>query len=210
VRRRLAFAAFLCTIAVLAAGAAGCGGDESSSAAGSSSTASAEGWAGAAVGNPKPVPDFALHDENGKLIRLSDLRGKAVLVTFLYTHCPDVCPIIAANLNSALESLSPSQRNETRVLAVSVDPKGDTKQQVQSYVKIHRLVSQFHYLIGSKQELAAVWRKFDVQAVARDPDLVDHTAYTLLVDPQGNGIVIYPSDFRMPQVLHDLRKVLSS
>jgi protein SCO1 len=190
---------------------AGCGGGSEPGAGSTEPVTTAtvdEGWAGAAPGNPQAVPDFTLTDQEGKQVRFAGLRGKVVLLTFLYTHCPDVCPLIAENLNSALRELPTARRDEVRVLAISVDPKRDTPAQVRGYVKVHRLLPQFRYLIGTKQELTSVWRKLDVQAVARDPDLVDHTTYTLLVDQTGHGIVFYPADFTSQDVLHDLRRVL--
>ena len=169
-----------------------------------------DGWAGAALGRPAMAPDFALTDHEGRRVRMSDQRGKIVLLTFLYTQCPDVCPLIADNLNAALLELEPAVRDDVRVLAVSVDPKRDTPATVRGYMKVHRLVPEFRYLIGSERELTKVWRKYEVQAVARDPELVDHTAYTLLIDRQGKGIVLYPSDFTAEDVVTDLRRVLAS
>ena len=196
-------------LAVLALAGCGSGSEPSAgSSAPATTTTEDDGWAGAAPGNPQSVPDFALTDQDGKRVQFSDLRGKVVLLTFLYTHCPDVCPLIAENLNSELRKLPTAQREQVRVLAISVDPKGDTPAQVRGYVKVHRLLPQFRYLIGTKQELTAVWQKLDVQAVARDPDLVDHTTYTLLVNRTGEGIVFYPADFTSQDVLHDLRRIL--
>ena len=117
---------------------------------------------------------------------------------------------MADNLNAALRGLDPAVREEVRVLAVSVDPERDTPATVRGYVKVHRLVPQFRYLIGSRRELTEVWRKYQVQAVATDPELVDHTAYTLLVDRSGQGIVLYPADFTTEQILTDLRQALEA
>jgi protein SCO1/2 len=128
-------------------------------------------------------------------------------VTFLYTNCPDVCPLIASNLNAALRELGP-QRKEVRVLAVSVDPKGDTPAAVRAYARAHRLVPQFRYLTGTPAELRRVWARYDVLAVARKPDLVDHVAYTVLVDREGKRRVVYDSQVRALQVVHDLRVLL--
>jgi protein SCO1/2 len=195
--------------------AAACGGGSGGEAGGGpyasvSTEADDDGWAGAALGNPAPVPDFALTDHEGERVRLHDQRGKIVLLTFLYTQCPDICPLMADNLNAALLELDPADREDVRVLAVSVDPERDTPATVRGYVKVHRLVPQFRYLIGSEARLTAVWEKFEVQAVARDPELIDHTAYTLLIDREGRGIVLYPSDFTSEEILTDLRQALES
>src|SRR3954469_17580674 len=107
----------------------------------------------------KTSPDFALHDQDGRLVRLSQLRGKAVLVTFLYVHCPDVCPLIADNLDIVLRRLGPT-RSGVRALAVSVDPKGDDPASVRKFIRAHRLLPQFRYLTGTRKELAPVWRAY--------------------------------------------------
>jgi protein SCO1/2 len=192
---------------------AGCGAGSESSGGDVASVSvekTDDGWAGAALGKPGLAPDFALVDHDGKRVRLSDQRGKIVLLTFLYTQCPDICPLMADNLNAALLELDPAQRDQVRVLAVSVDPKRDTPATVRGYVKVHRLVPEFRYLIGSEQELTNVWRKYDVQALESDPGLIDHTGYVLLIDREGTGIVLYPSDFTAEDVLTDLRRALES
>ena len=208
---------FSLVLALLAAAlvAAGCGGgseDDAASDVASVSTVEQpdDGWAGAGLGNPGVAPDFVLTDQEGKPVRLSDQRGKIVLLTFLYTQCPDICPLMADNLNAALLELDPAAREDVRVLAVSVDPERDTPATVRGYVKVHRLVPQFRYLIGSERRLTRVWEKFEVQAAARDPELIDHTAYTLLIDRAGRGLVLYPSDFTAEDILTDLRKALES
>jgi protein SCO1 len=166
------------------------------------------GFAGGELTPPRATPDFTLRDQAGNEVRMADQRGKFVLLTFLYTHCPDVCPLITQNLNESLQMLG-ADRNEVRVLAVSVDPDGDTPASVRAYAKQHHLLPEFHYLIGSRSELAGVWKKYDVAAVARDPDLVDHTAYTMLVDPSGKGRVIYDSSVQAKDVVHDIRALAS-
>jgi protein SCO1 len=182
---------------------AGCGGGGKKAAAEPPPT-----FAGAALQPPKAIPDFSLGDAHGREISMSEQRGKLVLVTFIYTHCPDVCPLITQNLNEALGQLGDA-RKDIRVLAISVDPRGDTAKAVRAYEKLHHLVPEFHYLIGSKPELLRVWKAYGVAAVASDPELVDHTAYTMLVDRAGKGRVIYDAHFQAKEIVHDVRLLLS-
>ena len=132
-----------------------------------------------------------------------------MLVTFLYVHCPDVCPLIAQNLNGALRQLGP-KRDRVRVLAVSVDPAGDTPRAVKRYVAERGLLPQFRYLIGSRTELTPIWAAWHVLAVTQGPDVVDHVAYTVLVDPTGKERLLYDSRVKARQVLHDLRLLFAA
>jgi protein SCO1 len=166
-------------------------------------------FAGGELSPPQSTPGFTLTDQSGQKVSMADQRGKLVLLTFLYTNCPDVCPLITQNLNQALQMLG-AKRDDVRVLAVSVDPEGDTPKAVDAYAKAHHLLPEFHYLIGTREELTEVWRKYDVAAVASDPELVDHTAYTMLVDENGDGRVIYDSGVKAKDVVHDVDELLSS
>jgi protein SCO1 len=200
VRQLLVLAALLLVAGALTAG---CGGG------GKAAAEPPPSFAGAALKPPKTTPDFSLSDAHGQKISLSQQRGKLVLVTFIYTHCPDVCPLITQNLNDALQQLG-AKRNEVSVLAVSVDPRGDTAKAVRTYEKLHHLLPEFHYLIGSKPKLLRVWEAWGVAAVASDPELVDHTAYTMLVDRAGKGRVIYDAHIQAKQVVHDVRLLLAT
>jgi protein SCO1 len=153
------------------------------------------------------APPIALHDAAGAPVTLAEQRGGWTLVTFLYTHCPDVCPLIAANLNQALRAVHAS-RTHVSVLAVSVDPKGDTATTVRAYAKRMHLVPQFHYLIGTRTQLRPVWATYHVAAVARTVGLVDHVAYTMLVDPAGRERLIYDANVKAAQFVHDLRVLM--
>ena len=157
--------------------------------------------AGGAIVPATPAQPIALHDAHGRFFTLAS-QHKWTLVTFLYTHCPDVCPLIASNLNTVLR-VRPKANLE--VLAVSVDPKGDTPAAVRAYERRMHLEPNFHYLIGTRAQLHRVWNAWHVLAVQRDPLLVDHVAYTALVDPQGRRRVLYDSQVHAEQVLHDLR-----
>jgi protein SCO1/2 len=180
---------------------AGCGGK--------SHEAQAPTFVGPALQNPSTPPAFSLTDQRGGTVGLAALRGKVVLLTFLYTHCPDVCPLTASNLNTMLRRLGP-QRSDVEVLAVSVDPAGDTPQAVRSFVRAHGLLPQFHYLTGSKPKLERIWREYHVSAVRNgDDELVDHTLYTMLVDRDGTARVLFDATAGANALTHDVRQLLA-
>jgi protein SCO1 len=162
---------------------------------------------GPAIQNPRRPPDFALFDQQHRRVELYGLHGKVVLLTFLYTHCIDVCPLTAARLNGALRLLGRA-RSQVRVVAVSVDPKGDTHASVSRFIHTHGLLAQFRYLTGSRATLAPIWSAYGVESTAQGGGHVDHTLYTLLIDRAGRGRVLYDSTATSRDVAHDVRLLL--
>jgi protein SCO1/2 len=186
------------TLAGAALLASGCGGSSTPT-----TTTAAASFRGTVISPPAAAADFALRDQAGKLVRLSDLRGRYVIVTFLYTHCPDVCPLIADHLNDVLLRLGP-QRSRLRVLAVSVDPRRDTTVAARDFVRAHRLLPQFRYLIGTRKQLAPVWRAYHVGVLIQG-STVSHSAYQMLIDPRGRLRLLYDANAKAADVHHDLR-----
>lgn len=112
----------------------------------------------------RPAPDFALTDHRGRTVRLSDFRGKAVALTFIYTNCPDVCPLTTENLRTAYELLPAATRDDVRLVAVTLDPARDTPQALREYSAVHRLADNPHWfaLRGDPPTLERVWRDYGV------------------------------------------------
>ena len=190
-----------CLGAAAALLAAGCGGTAPKAAVQGPPPSP---YRGITVADPAPAPDFELRDQAGTLVRMSNRQDRFTLVTFLYTHCPDVCPLIAEHLNTALHRLG-ATRADTRVLAVSVDPKGDTPAAVRHFVAVHHLLPQFRYLTGTAAELRPIWKAYNVAA---DPDsgttAVTHSAFVLLVDRQGIERLLYDSNVQPGDIVHDI------
>jgi protein SCO1/2 len=197
----------LIVLALLAALLTACGDTSKPSVEAPPPQTTAQRFSGGELDPPRAAPPIALHDAAGRQVTLAGQRGRFVLVTFLYVNCPDVCPLIAQNLNSALRQLG-AERKDVRVLAVSVDPKGDTAAAVQRYAKERGLLPEFRYLIGSRAALRKTWAAWHVLAVQQNPELVDHVAYTALVDRTGKQRVLYGSQVKARQVLHDLRVLM--
>jgi len=154
--------------------------------------------------NPAPAPDFTLQNSVGEQISMAQLRGKAVLLTFIYSHCPDVCPLIVGNLHSALEQLGPDA-SKVHVVAVSVDPKGDTRKAVNKFIAAHDMTGRMDYLVGSKRQLARAWKKYGVK-VGGTPDSreVDHTAAVYGITAKGEETTLYPANFKVDWIVHDV------
>jgi len=163
---------------------------------------------GPRIAHPAVTPDFALRDQNGRLMRLSAQRGKVVMLTFMYTHCPDVCPLSAVHIQEALSRLGPSRTGVT-VFAVSVDPHGDTPKAVRNFIRSHRLGPQFHYLTGPLPTLGRIWRQYEITSLKLGSVRPDHTFYVLLLDRTGKTRVLFDATATSTAMAHDLRLLLS-
>ena len=153
---------------------------------------------------PAPSPDFALRDSTGRFVRLSQFKGKAVLLTFIYSHCPDVCPLIVAQLHNALLRLG-SQANKVQIVAVSVDPKGDTPKTVNAFLAAHEMTGRMEYLIGSLKQLTPVWKAYGVE-VQGTPESreVGHTAFVYGITASGKRRGLYPANLQPDWIVHDV------
>jgi cytochrome oxidase Cu insertion factor (SCO1/SenC/PrrC family) len=135
-----------------------------------------------------------------------------VFVTFLSAHCPDVCPLIAGDLHAAYTNLSPSLRARVAIVAVSVDPHGDTAGTVAAFVREHRLTGEADYLIGSASQLVPVWKSWNVgsEADTSKPELVNHSALIYGVSARGRLRTIYPANVTPGELTHDVPALLTS
>jgi protein SCO1/2 len=198
--RKAVWALLALALAVVAAGCGGGGGGD-----GSAATTEAETpYRGIVVTNSPRAPAFRLHDEHGRVVTMADQRGRWVLMTFLYTYCPDVCPVIAGQLNQVLKT-APARRADLRVLSVSVDPKRDTPAAVRKYARDHRLLPTFRWLLGTRAELKRVWDAYNIAVLPGPKNTVSHYAVQLLIDPQGRERLAYDSQVKTADVVADLR-----
>jgi protein SCO1 len=210
--RRSARARLLLPLSVLVAAgllASGCGSSNKSGATtgnSASSAASTSKFESAGVLEPvREAPPLALKNYLGQPVNIASYRGKAVLVTFVYTHCPDVCPIMISNLHIAQRMLG-KEASKVQIIAVSVDPKGDTPKTVAHFLAEHEQTGKMQYLIGSKKELAKAWQAWGVGAErdAGNPDLVEHSGLVYGITGSGKRLTIYSASFKPAEVAHDV------
>lgn len=171
----------------------------------SNSAVSSDGLQGTDLGGT-PAPDFRLTDQYGKQVSLSQFKGKPVVVTFLYTHCPDVCPLTAEKLHTTLQDLG-SEAQNVGVLAVSTDPKGDTVDAALQFSKAHRLQDSWHFLVGPESTLAPIWSNYSVYAQTQQMN-INHTLAVYLIDKQGRERVFLGDDFVPTQLAANLKILL--
>jgi protein SCO1 len=155
-------------------------------------------FAGASMPQGAFAPDFELRNQDGERVSMRALRGQPVIVTFLYTHCEDICPIQAQTVRGALDELG----HDVPALAIAVDPPNDTPGSARKFLAEQRVSGRIDFVLGSRAQLRPLWDGFGVR-----PQRVteEHNARITLVDPRGIQRVGYPGSEATPERLaHDL------
>ncbi len=155
--------------------------------------------------------DFALKDHSGKVRKLADFKGKAVVVFFGFTHCPDVCPTTLAELATVMKELGPSA-DKVQVLFVTVDPERDTPEVLAKYVPTFD--ARFLGMTGSLAETEQMAKEFKafyqkVPGKTAGSYTVDHTAGSYIFDPQGRIRLFVRHGQGLDPIMHDLKLLLS-
>ena len=153
--------------------------------------------------------DFALTDHNGKPRTMADFRGKAVVIFFGYTQCPDVCPTTMTGMAEAMKLLG-GDAAKVQVLFVTVDPERDTQQLLAQYVPVFN--PSFLGLYADAQTIARTAQEFRVfykKQPGSTPTTytVDHSAGSYVYDPQGR-LRLYIKHGEKPEVIAKDLKLL--
>jgi protein SCO1/2 len=145
-----------------------------------------------------PPADFGVRDENGRMLRLADMRGKPVVVTFLYTTCKDTCPLTVDQIRLALDELG----HDVPVVAVSVDPRNDTARAAKRFSLQRRMTGRMRWVLGRQAQLQRLWRAYGVQP---QTDREEHSASTVLLDGRGRQRIGFATSVLTPSALaHDI------
>lgn len=133
-----------------------------------------------------PAPGFTLTNQEGLSVRLAELRGKPVLLSFVYTTCPDVCPLITADMVRIQGLLKARGGPEAFFLSVTTDPEVDRPAVMRAYAERHGAdLASWAFLTGAPEEMQAIWNAYGVKVRRRARGLVEHTGLTLLIDGHG-------------------------
>ncbi|SFH90437.1 protein SCO1/2 [Collimonas sp. OK307] len=154
--------------------------------------------------------DFALTDHTGKPRTLADYKGKAVVVFFGYTQCPDVCPTTMVEMADVMKELGPLA-SKVQVLFVTVDPERDTQELLSHYVPAFD--PSFVGLYGDQaatDKVAKEFRVFYQKVPGKTPGsyTMDHTAGSYVFDPEGHIRLFIRHGQGADPIAHDLKLLL--
>jgi protein SCO1/2 len=149
------------------------------------------------------APQFTLTSQDGKPVALADLRGKVLAVTFIYTECPDICPMLTQKMVQVQDELGADFGTKVAFVSISLDPEHDTPDVLKDYAQFWGAKPDgWSFLTGSPEAVRDVSRRYGVFFAKKEDGSVDHTQLTSLVDPAGQMRVQYlgarfdPEEFR--------------
>ena len=200
-----------------------------------SSAPTPEEFKGTVITDERQAQDFRLTDHFGAARSLhQDFAGKVVVLTFLYTECPDVCPIVANHLRDI--SLLLEDDSEAAIIVVSVDPQGDTVESARAYSERWQMADRWTYLVGDEDVLRQVWKAYyidpylhgpgransgneaassagaagaGVSGLAEQTGRVIHSAPIYIIDGEGFMRSAFTLPLEAEDVAHDVRLVSS-
>jgi protein SCO1 len=177
---------------------------------------SADGVAEAGPGDE--VPDYGLVNQDGKAIRIHDYRGKALLLTFIYTRCPvpEYCTLMSNNFAEIDKELQkqPDLNEKSHLLSISIDPDYDTPKVLRSYGAAHtgrysdETFAHWEFASGTKDQVKGVAQYFGLRYFEGNDQII-HGLRTVIIAPDGKVDKVYRgNDWKPAEVLRDLEYLL--
>jgi protein SCO1/2 len=159
------------------------------------------------------APDFALTTQAGDTLKFSDLKGKVLLVSFVFTTCNGSCPATTHRMGKVQEELKArglATGGKVRLLSVTLDPARDTPDVLQNYMRLYDAdPADWTFLTGTPERVGKVIKDWGMWAKPAANGQLDHPSRVFLVDPRGQVREIYNLDFFKPAwVAEDVRLLL--
>jgi protein SCO1/2 len=153
--------------------------------------------------NIRPAPDFTLTSQDGERVSLHDLRGKIVAVTFIFTSCADVCPMLTDTMVRVQDNLGSLFGSRIAFMSITVDPERDTPTVLKQYARnCGADLKGWAFLTGDPQSIREVGKKYGIFARRTVVGEIEHLALTSLIDAKGSlrvqylGALFDPEEFR--------------
>ena len=150
-----------------------------------------------------PAPAFTLTSQDGAAVSLASFRGKVVALTFIYTECPDICPLLTQKMAQVQDELGADFGKKIAFVSISLDPEHDTPDLLKDYAQFWGAKPEgWTFLTGAPEAVRDVTHRYGVFFLKKEDGSVDHTQLTTLIDADGQMRVQYlgarfdPEEFR--------------
>jgi cytochrome oxidase Cu insertion factor (SCO1/SenC/PrrC family) len=157
------------------------------------------------------MPVFSLRDHRGVPVRSRELRGRVTLLTFLDSQCTESCPLIAGEVAGAIDALSPAERRDVVAIAISTDPREDTPQSVERFLRNRHALGRLRYLVAPAATLPKLWKEFQILSSVESGNDSLHSAPVRVYGRDGTWLATLHAgaDLNRRNLLHDIRLALS-
>lgn len=156
------------------------------------------------------APNFVLLDQDGNRFDSATLRGKVVVLNFIFTTCTDVCPVFTANLAQLQRTLKDQAASKVFLVSITTDPEVDSPKVLKAYAQRYGADFQnWAFLTGSEAQLKPVWKGFGVRVIKKGRGLVQHTSLTTVIDAQGiRRFNYFGEKWQLKDLLRDVSSLL--
>ena len=156
------------------------------------------------------MSDFVLVNQDNQRFDSATLRGKVVVLNFIFTTCTDVCPIFTANLAQLQRTLNSRDSEDVFFVSITTDPEIDSPKVLKAYAQRYSAdFKNWAFLTGSETELNRVWKSFGIRVIKKARGLVQHVSLTTVIDRQGvRRFNHYGEKWRVKDVEKDLLSLL--
>jgi protein SCO1 len=157
------------------------------------------------------APDFVLFNQEGDRFDSAKLRGKVVVVNFIFTTCTDVCPLFTAHFAQLQRAFKNGPAGDLFFVSITTDPEVDSPKVLKSYAQRYSVDFQnWAFLTGTDTQMKAVWKGFGVRVVRRDRGLVQHTSLTTVIDREGiRRFNYFGEKWQLKDLQNDIARLLA-
>lgn len=177
------------------------------------------------------APSFNLHNQFGQPVSMSDYRGKIVLLSFIYTKCTDICPIVTKKFRDVHYLLGKDIEN-TALITITVDPDHDTINSIYNYSEKWEMLNKWQFLTGTKENLSSIWRDYYIDPVIHNKGInrntnekqiqkngtegfyqeinqINHSSPLYIIDESGIMRIMFTLPFEAADIVHDIKLLLN-
>ena len=157
---------------------------------------------------PHPAPDFTLTDQDGQPFSLHNLRGKIVLLNFIFTRCPGPCPLLSLKFSQLQQKLGERLGKDIMLLSISIDPRHDTPAVLKDYAQRYSAnLRGWKFLVGNTRETIVTASAFGADYEANQDGIVDHRLVTCVIDREGVAVKEFSgTDYTADEILVEIER----
>ncbi len=150
------------------------------------------------------LPDVSLIDQHGATVSLASLKGKPVLIDFIYTSCASTCPLLTAKMAAIAHKLGPALAAEVTLVSISLDPEHDTPAELEKYARSHDANGRnWIFLTGPTVKIDQVLALFNLRRTRESNGSITHSLAAFLLGPDGHQIRQYNALDVSPEAVVD-------